>query len=133
MILDRVPGAGLDHAPLTVGGVWIDDEKRYGIEIPWMGSLATGNSLSQVVPSIYDIPEDERPPINVTHFAFQAMVGAGTAMVGIAAWFWVLLRLAERLGERLSARVMRRLDVGVAVVLIGGGIAVGWQLVADLT
>ncbi len=77
-----------DRAPLTIGGLWIDDEKRYAIEIPYLGSIAAGNSLNQVVPGIEDIPEDERPPINVTHIAFQLMIGAGTAMVAIAAWFW---------------------------------------------
>ena len=72
-----------DRAPLTVGGLWIDGEKRYGIEIPWLGSLASGNSLNQVVPGIEDIPEDERPPLNVTHIAFQTMVAAGTAMAAL--------------------------------------------------
>ena len=77
-----------DRAPLTVGGLWIDGEKRFGIEIPYAGSIASGNSLNQVVPGINDIPEDERPPINVTHIAFQTMVAAGTAMAAIAALFW---------------------------------------------
>ena len=77
-----------DHAPLTVGGVWIDGEKRFAIEIPWLGSLASGNSLSQVVPGLDDIPADEQPPVNVTHLAFQTMVGAGTAMAAIAVLFW---------------------------------------------
>lgn len=112
-----------DHAPLTVGGIWIDDEKRYGIEIPWLGSLATGNSLSQVVPSIYDIPEDERPPINVTHFAFQAMVGAGTAMVGIAAWFWWRRR---RIGDAVFAEkwTMRSIIVGAGLAVLA--LEAGW-------
>ncbi len=77
-----------DRAPLTVGGLWIDGEKRFAIEIPYAGSIAAGNSLNQVVPGIEDIPVDERPPLNVTHIAFQLMVWAGTAMVAIAGWFW---------------------------------------------
>ena len=112
-----------EDAPLTVGGLWIDDEKRFAIEIPWLGSIATGNSLSQVVPSIYDIPEDDRPPINVTHLAFQAMVGAGTAMAAIAAWFWWRRR---RVGDDVFTEkwTMRS-------VVVGGGLAVlalqaGW-------
>lgn len=77
-----------DRAPLTVGGLWIDGEKRFAIEVPYAGSIASGNSLNQVVPGIDDIPEDERPPLNVTHIAFQMMVAAGTAMAGIAGVFW---------------------------------------------
>ena len=93
-----------DRAPLTVGGLWIDGEKRYGIEIPWLGSLAAGTSLNQVVPSINDFPEDELPPINVTHIAFQAMVGAGTAMVGDRR----LVLVASPAGRR--RRVQREVD-----------------------
>ena len=77
-----------DRAPLTVGGLWIDGEKRYGVELPWLGSIAVGTSINQVVPSITDFPEDELPPVNITHIAFQLMVGAGTTMAAIAAWFW---------------------------------------------
>ena len=112
-----------DHAPLTIGGLWIDGEIWGGIEIPWLGSIATGNSLSQVVPSIYDIPEDDRPPINVTHIAFQSMVGAGTAMAAIAAWLWWRRR---KVGDDVFTEkwTMRS-------VVVGGGLAVlaleaGW-------
>jgi cytochrome d ubiquinol oxidase subunit I len=77
-----------DRAPLTIGGLYIDGEKRYGIEIPWLGSLASGNSLSQVVPGLDDIPEDERPPANVVHIAFQLMVISGTTMAMIATYYW---------------------------------------------
>ena len=76
-----------DHAPLTIGGLWIEGEKRFAIEIPWLGSLATGNSFSQVVPGINDFDDDELPPINVSHLAFQSMVAAGTMMALIATWF----------------------------------------------
>ncbi len=112
-----------DRAPLTVGGLWIDGEKRYAIEIPWAGSIASGNSLNQVVPGINDIPEDERPPINVTHIAFQLMVGAGTAMAGIAAWFWWRYR---RVGDDVFTEKWTMWSI-----VAGGGLSVlaleaGW-------
>ena len=77
-----------DRAPLTLGGIYIDGEVKFAIEIPLLGSLATGSSLNQVVPGLDDIPPDELPPVNVTHLAFQTMVGAGTLMAAIAMWFW---------------------------------------------
>ena len=77
-----------DRAPLTIGGLYIDGEKRFGIEIPWLGSLASGNSLNQVVPGLEDIPVDERPPVNVTHIAFQLMIAAGTTMALVATYYW---------------------------------------------
>lgn len=112
-----------DHAPLTVGGLWIDGEKRYGIDIPWLGSLATGNSLSQVVPGIDAIPEDERPPINVTRTAFQLMVGSGTAMVAIAGWFWWRRR---RVGDAVFSEkwTMRAVVVGAGLSVLA--LEAGW-------
>ena len=113
-----------DRAPLTIGGLWIDGEKRFGIEIPLLGSIASGNSLNQVVPGINDIPEDERPPINVTHLAFQAMVGAGTLMAGIAlAWWWFRRRDGHE--EYVHRRWLLR------SIVLGGGLSVlaleaGW-------
>jgi len=77
-----------DRAPLTIGGLYIDGEKRFAIEIPLLGSIAAGNSLNQVVPGLNDIAEDERPPVNVTHIAFQIMVAAGTAMALVATYYW---------------------------------------------
>lgn len=77
-----------DHAPLTVGGIYIDGEVRFAIEIPQLGSWATGNSPNQVVPGLDDFPPDELPPVNITHFAFQTMVGAGTLLMAISIWFW---------------------------------------------
>lgn len=112
-----------DRAPLTIGGLLIDGEKRFAIEIPWLGSIAAGNSLNQVVPGLNDIPVDERPPVNVTHIAFQLMIAAGTAMAGIAMMFWWLKR---RHGDAVfENRWMMR------AVVAGGGLSVlaletGW-------
>jgi len=127
-----------DRAPLTIGGLWIDGEKRFAIEIPLLGSFATGNSINQVVPGLNDFDEDELPPINVTHLAFQMMVAAGTVMALIATWFgWRFWR------ERRSGRNPDdRLGFGddgplfsntwlLRAVVLGGGLSVlaletGW-------
>ena len=83
------------RAPIVIGGVLIDGEVRYGIEIPLLGSLLATNSLNGEVPGLNQIPEEDRPPANVVHLSFQAMVGAGLAMAGIAAWFWWRRRRTE--------------------------------------
>ena len=70
-----------------------------------------------------DIPDDEEPPVNVVHLAFQTMVAAGTTMAGIAAW-WLWRR--RRHGDRaLDSPWFLRAAVA------GGGLAVlaleaGW-------
>ncbi|MGD9700892.1 MAG: cytochrome ubiquinol oxidase subunit I [Acidimicrobiia bacterium] len=75
------------NAPLVLGGVLIDGEVRWGIEIPKIGSLLARGGFDREVTGLDDIPVDEQPPANVVHWSFQAMVGAGTAMVAIAAWY----------------------------------------------
>jgi cytochrome bd ubiquinol oxidase subunit I len=84
-----------DNAPLLIGGVLIDGEVRYGIEIPRFGSLIAGNSFDTTITGFEDIPDDEEPPANVVRFSFQTMVGAGFAMIGIAAW-WMWRRRRAR-------------------------------------
>ena len=79
------------NAPVVIGGVLIDGEVRWGIEIPKLGSLLAGNSFDTEIIGFDQIPVDEQPPANVVHLAFQIMVGAGTAMIAIAAW-WAVRR-----------------------------------------
>jgi cytochrome d ubiquinol oxidase subunit I len=83
------------RAPLVLGGVLIDDEVRLGVSIPALGSLVSTNSLDGVVPGLNEFPEDERPPANVVHLAFQTMVAAGVVMAAIAVWFWWRRRRAD--------------------------------------
>ena len=75
------------RAPVVIGGLLIDGEVRGGIEIPWIASLLAGNSFDTVIVGLEDIPDDEEPPVNVVHWSFQTMIGAGMAMIAISAWF----------------------------------------------
>jgi cytochrome d ubiquinol oxidase subunit I len=77
-----------DRAPVVLGGVLVDGEVRGGIEIPAIASLLAGNSFDTVIVGFDDIPDDEEPPANVVHWAFQTMIGAGVAMIGISGWWW---------------------------------------------
>jgi cytochrome d ubiquinol oxidase subunit I len=81
-----------DRAPLLLGGFLVDGEVKGGIEIPGLASLLAGNSLDTVITGFEDIPDDEEPPANIVHWSFQTMVGAGVAMIGIAAWWWIRRR-----------------------------------------
>ncbi|NNE10844.1 MAG: cytochrome ubiquinol oxidase subunit I [Ilumatobacter sp.] len=76
-----------DNAPVVIGGLFVDGEVRGGIEIPKLASLLAGNSFDTVIVGLEDIPADERPPVNIVHWAFQTMIAAGTAMIGIAGWW----------------------------------------------
>ncbi len=75
-------------APLRIGGIPVDGETRYAIEIPKGLSLLTYRDPDAVVIGLEAFPEDERPNELLTHLSFQAMVGSGFALLGIAIWYW---------------------------------------------
>jgi cytochrome d ubiquinol oxidase subunit I len=80
-----------DRVGLSLGGIYHDDELHYEIEIPWALSLLIHHDIDGVVTGLEDIPVDERPPVNVVHLAYNAMVGLGSALLLLAlvfAWTW---------------------------------------------
>lgn len=82
-------------APLTVGGVLIDGERRFSIEIPELGSLIARGSVDRPIVGLRDIDPDERPSdamANIVHLSFQGMVGIGTFLALFGAGFWIARR-----------------------------------------
>lgn len=78
------------RAPLRIGG-WPDIERaetRYAIEIPGALSFLAASDLNAEVAGLDRFPRTEWPNVVVTHMAFQVMVGAGVAMLVVAAWYW---------------------------------------------
>lgn len=80
-------------APVVLGGVFIDGDLRGEIVVPidGLGSFLAQNSFDAEIIGLDSVPEDERPPVNIVRFAFQTMVGIGTALVGlitVVAWRW---------------------------------------------
>jgi cytochrome d ubiquinol oxidase subunit I len=75
-------------APLRIGG--IPDEARettdYALEIPKGLSLLAFSDPNATVTGLDAVPKADRPPVAVTHFAFQIMVGLGTFMAFVAGW-----------------------------------------------
>ncbi|MEO5969519.1 MAG: cytochrome ubiquinol oxidase subunit I [Bdellovibrionia bacterium] len=74
-------------APFLIGG-WPDVElqkTRYGLEIPKLLSFIAYADIDAEVKGLKDFPRDQWPPVPVTHFGFQIMVGLGTglALVGL--------------------------------------------------
>jgi cytochrome d ubiquinol oxidase subunit I len=74
-------------APLSVGGLYVDDELRYALEIPNGLSLLVHHDPDGVVPGLEEFPADERPPVNVVHLSFDVMVGLGSALLLVSLWF----------------------------------------------
>lgn len=75
-----------ENAPLIIGG-WPNEETeevKYALEIPGaLSFLAHGNFNEEVI-GLDQFPKDERPPVLITHLAFQIMVGLGSIMALVA-------------------------------------------------
>lgn len=69
-------------APLTLGG-WVDEANErttLGIEVPYaLSFLATGDPHGEVR-GLREFPPDERPPVLVTHVAYQVMLATAAGM-----------------------------------------------------
>jgi cytochrome d ubiquinol oxidase subunit I len=86
-------------ASLSLGGIYYDDELHYALEIPYGLSLLIHHDPDGVVVGLEEFPEEDRPPVNVVHLAYNAMVGIGTALLLLAAWmgwtWWRRRRLPQ--------------------------------------
>jgi cytochrome bd ubiquinol oxidase subunit I len=76
-------------APLRVGGLLIDGQARWFFEIPKWGSFIARGSFDKPVQGLDTIPPADRPPVNITHVAFQSMVGIGTLLAIAVTIFWL--------------------------------------------
>jgi cytochrome bd ubiquinol oxidase subunit I len=81
-----------DHSPVVIGGILIDGEVRYGIEIPNLGSLLARGAVDREVTGFDQIADADEPPANVVHLSFQLMVAIGTALAVLVLVIAVLRR-----------------------------------------
>ncbi|MCU0646778.1 MAG: cytochrome ubiquinol oxidase subunit I [Gemmatimonadaceae bacterium] len=84
------------RAPLRIGG-WPDERTettRFAIDIPAGLSVLLTGDPDAVVTGLDKIPRDERPPVAITHIAFQVMIACGTFMALVA--MWSLARMARQ-------------------------------------
>jgi cytochrome d ubiquinol oxidase subunit I len=59
----------------------------FGIAIPHLLSLLAFHSFDHRVQGLDAVPAADRPPINITRFSFQTMVGIGTAIAALGMFF----------------------------------------------
>ncbi len=87
-------------SPLRIGGIYVDGEVHGAIDIPYLGSLLAQNSFTEPVQGLDTIPPENHPPINITHWAFQTMVGIGTLLALAVLLFWLARWRGHDLLER---------------------------------
>jgi cytochrome d ubiquinol oxidase subunit I len=81
------------NAPLIIGGIPDTANKTvdYAIRIPGALSFMAHGDFNAEVKGLDQIPKADQPPVAVTHYAFQLMVGLGMLMVGVAILYFIAL------------------------------------------
>src|SRR5262249_32486670 len=67
-------------APEHLLGWYTDGKVEYGIEIPRLLSFPAYHDPDAKVTGLDSVPPADRPPVNTVRFAFQTMVGIGSAL-----------------------------------------------------
>jgi cytochrome d ubiquinol oxidase subunit I len=106
------------RVPLSLGGLYYDDQLHYAIEIPFGLSLLIHHDINGEVPGLAEVPADERPPVNVVHLAYNAMVGLGSALLLLAFLFGLTWWRRRRLPDSVwFLRAVAVSGVGAALAL----------------
>ncbi|MHA4741653.1 cytochrome ubiquinol oxidase subunit I [Dyadobacter sp. MSC1_007] len=80
-------------ASLVVGGIPDEENKKvdFAVKLPgFLSFLAHGDFESEVT-GLDKIPAENHPPVAITHYAFQIMVGMGMAMMLVAVLYFIAL------------------------------------------
>jgi cytochrome d ubiquinol oxidase subunit I len=94
------------QAPLLLGGIPNEEtgEVSFALEIPGGLSFLAFGDTDAYVQGLDVVPKDERPPVLITHLAFQIMVGIGTMLAALGALSLWAMRWRPQLLE--SPRVL---------------------------
>ncbi|WEK20559.1 MAG: cytochrome ubiquinol oxidase subunit I [Candidatus Pedobacter colombiensis] len=113
-------------APLIIGGIPDTANKKvdYAIKIPGLLSFMATGDFNGEVKGLDRVPQADQPPVAVTHYAFQIMVGLGMAMVLIAILYFIALWKKK---EWLRSRWLLKLFV-IATPLGFIALEAGWTV-----
>ncbi len=95
-------------AGLLIGGILDEDtgEITYGFHIPKALSFLAFGDFDAEVKGLNDFPKTEHPPIAITHYSFQIMVGTGTLLMIIGILFLVSLKQKKWMNHKLFLRIL---------------------------
>ncbi|MEU2347934.1 cytochrome ubiquinol oxidase subunit I [Modestobacter sp. NPDC049651] len=117
------------RVPEVLGGVLVDGELRYGLEVPLGASLLAGLDPDTEIQGLDAIPAEYRPAdrlVNTVHIAFQVMVGIGTALLALSAWYAWLWWRRRRQPDRVPDNPWFLRCVAVSGVLAVIALEAGW-------
>lgn len=80
-------------APLILGGIPDEEAKevKYAIKLPGMLSFMVHSNFETPVNGLDKIPETDHPPVAITHYAFQVMVGLGMLLLLISVCYFIAI------------------------------------------
>ncbi|MDT3402421.1 cytochrome ubiquinol oxidase subunit I [Mucilaginibacter terrae] len=81
------------YSPLVLGGIpdVKTKEVNYGLEVPGLLSFLVYDDFKTPVKALDQIPVENQPPIAITHYSFQVMVGLGMFMMLVAVLYLVAI------------------------------------------
>jgi cytochrome d ubiquinol oxidase subunit I len=79
------------NAPLIIGGIPDEKNKKvdYAFRVPGLLSFMAHGNFYAEVKGLDSIPEEHHPPVAITHYAFQIMVGLGMLMFALAIIYFI--------------------------------------------
>jgi len=95
-------------APFLLGGIPHQDSRTvsYGLHIPKVLSFLAHGDFNSKVLGLDSVPSDQWPPVAITHFAFQLMIGLGTLLAIFSIFsFYFLVRKPEAIFKRSFLRI----------------------------
>ena len=92
-------GHTTDGAPEHLLGWYQDGEVKWGIKVPKLLSLLAKHDPNATIQGLDSVATTDRPPVNVERYAFQTMVGIGTLLAAIAAFYLVVRVRLRRLPQ----------------------------------
>ncbi|RKD16322.1 cytochrome BD ubiquinol oxidase subunit I [Pelobium manganitolerans] len=80
-------------APLIIGGIPDTDNQtvKYALKIPGALSFMAHSDFNAEVTGLDQIPKENQPPIAITHYAFQIMVGIGVLLMLLSIAYFIAL------------------------------------------
>ena len=113
-------------APLIIGGIPDNKNKKvdYAIQLPGLLSFMIDGDIHSTVKGLDSVPETDQPPVSVTHFAFQIMVGLGMLMLGISIMYFIAV--LRRKNWRNSKWLLRLFVIATPIGFIA--VEAGWTV-----
>jgi cytochrome d ubiquinol oxidase subunit I len=112
------------HAPESIGGLFYDGRLHGALRIPDGLSLLLRLNPDGKVTGLNSVPPADRPPVEIVHFAFDAMVGIGFALLALGAWLaWTWWRRRDLPGSRWFLRAVALSGVAAVTAMESGWVA----------